>query len=190
MNYVENIINKNSKVVFILESPHKDEILKGYPLAGKAGNIISKKLGYSEPFGLEVNDKSLKGRVSIINVSKQPLQKDAYTDRNIPKNILVLEKLKEVFENSAKFNTKHRNKKLQKLKEEIYKIFLEEMRKLPDNITVIPCGNLAQKFIEQIKKDLEDKNFQFIEEKIPHPSARGGWSNINKETIENIKNML
>jgi len=189
---VKNIINENSKIVFILESPHKQEMLYGYPLAGKAGKIISKKLGYSNPFGLEVKEKSLKGRVSIINVSLQPLQEDGYdSDKDsIPSNINELNQLKRLFEKGASYITKHKKNELNKLKEEIYEIFLQEVAKLPDNIMIVPCGNFAREFSKKVNKDLIKKKFSFIEKKIPHPSARGGWSKVSRQTIDDIKNKL
>lgn len=76
---VDNIINEKSKIALILESPHKNEICEGYPLAGLAGKEISKYLIEESnlPFGEEVKKGSLIDKVSILNVSKFPLQSSA-----------------------------------------------------------------------------------------------------------------
>ncbi|MGE4517226.1 MAG: hypothetical protein AB7D96_10245 [Arcobacteraceae bacterium] len=188
---VENIIAKESKITFILESPHKNEICEGYPLAGKAGREISKILiEKSElPFGKEAKEGSLINKVSIINVSQVPLQGSAYCcEKNKPSNINIYEKLKKLIEQGADFSTQHKELKLNQLKEKIYNSCLDELEKLPDKTFIVPCGKFAREFYKKAKTEesIKGKKFELIDKDIPHP-ARGQWSGISEETIKIIK---
>jgi len=189
---VDNIINEKSQITFILESPHKNEICEGYPLAGQAGEEISKYLIKKSnlPFGKEVKEGILSGKVSILNVSKSPLQSSAYCcDKNKPTDINVYEKLKKLIEQGASYSTQHREEKINTLKKVIYSSFLSELTRLPNHSVIVPCGKFAREFCKQSKLEerLKKKNFEFINEDIPHP-ARGQWHKIPKNTIEKMKN--
>ena len=75
------------KVVLLIESPHKDEVNRGHPLAGDSGESVTKGLGENIPamcgVAGAVGDLVAKGdqRVSwlgIMNASRLPLQAGAY----------------------------------------------------------------------------------------------------------------
>ena len=191
---IENIIFQKSKITFILESPHKEEICEGYPLAGQTGKELTKYLIEDShiPFGKEVKEGSLMNKVSIINVSKYPLQGSAYCcEKNKPSNIYLYEKLKILIDRGASYSTKHIDREINNLKEEIYTSFLNELKKLPNESFIVPCGRFARKFSNYAKLEdsLKNKNFVFINSNIPHPS-RGKWSSISKEIIEKIKSKI
>jgi len=191
---VENIIATESKITFILESPHKNEICEGYPLAGKAGKEISKVLIKESnlSFGEEAKTGSLINKVSIINVSKVPLQGSAYCcEKNKPSNIDIYEKLKKIIEQGADFSTRHQKQTLNQLKAKIYTSCLDELQKLPNNTFIVPCGKFAREFYKKAKTEesIKRKNFELIDKDIPHP-ARGKWSGISKETIKIIKEKI
>ena len=191
---IENIINKDAKIAFILESPHKDEICEGYPLAGESGIEISKKLigDSADPFGKEAKKRKLI-KVSIINVSKKPLQGNAYCcKKNRPSDIANYEYLKKRIEQGATYSTKHNKKEINILKKEIFESFLDELKLLPKNSFIVPCGKFAREFYNEAEKDesLKDKKFQLLtKEEIPHP-ARGNWLNLSDDIIQQIKEKI
>lgn len=74
-NSVDNIIRPNSKYLFVLESPHTDELDENCPISGLAGKEISKHINCGdEAFGQKVR-KNKELLISIINVCSAPLQK-------------------------------------------------------------------------------------------------------------------
>lgn len=66
----------NSDLTLVLESPHKTEILLGYPAAGETGNIISNVIfNRKDPIGgLLQENHALSPRTSILNACTFPLQ--------------------------------------------------------------------------------------------------------------------
>ena len=190
---IENIISESSYIAFILESPHIDEICKGYPLAGKAGKEMSKYLLDSKiPFGEEVKKGKLANKVSVINVSKKPLSSKAYCcNSDVPRDIENYEKLKELIDNNANFNTTHYNQELNDLKSEIYDSFIKEIIKVPNKSFIVPCGKFARDCIDKAKEEdiVKNKQFKYIDSAVPHP-ARNKWINLEEDTLRKIKKYL
>jgi len=77
---VNDLIKSNTKIIFILESPHINEIKEHHPLAGKTGKLISKKLFSNDnSFGsLLIENRSIFKDYGIMNISQIPLQASAY----------------------------------------------------------------------------------------------------------------
>ncbi|MDY0362973.1 MAG: hypothetical protein RBR08_16105 [Desulforegulaceae bacterium] len=197
---IKNIISTNSEVAFVLESPHTDELFHQYPLAGEAGREVSKFLldRYDVPFGLIAKKKELveilnlptHGNFSIVNISKKPLQKMAYTKNNIlaPSNIELLEKLKRLIEQGAEFATNHRDASLNKLKKEMYENFKRECEdKLKKHKILVPCGRFARVFCKQLQAESSVLKFELIDD-IPHPSS--GWSSLDKDELAKLKRYI
>jgi len=196
LNTVENIINENASIVFICESPHTDELHHCYPLAGDAGREISKYLlgRYDIPFGLAAKNKAVLDALglyldkdfSVINVSKEPLQKSAYDNNGLdyPDRIEVMAKLKELIDKGAVYATQHRNPKLNEFKGELYRSFKATCEKHIQNCKVIvPCGGFAATFCEHLLKDSTVLNLELVSG-VPHPSF--GWSDISEDILEKI----
>ena len=76
------------ELVFILESPHTDELISRHPAAGIAGRdalaILRQQPRGTESLGHMVHDNinAGDGQVAILNVSTVPLQKKAFTRRS------------------------------------------------------------------------------------------------------------
>lgn len=89
---VPNIHAPGAKVVFVVESPHVDEVRCGFPLAGSAGRAMSRRLLECGcvPFGLVALEPRVGSRlglgvpVSVVNVSQEPLQASAYPKGQTP----------------------------------------------------------------------------------------------------------
>jgi hypothetical protein len=100
---VDDLIGENCEILFILESPHKNELKKRFPVAGESGVNLSKSVfkkdKYREiPFGKMLN-KPYKypeiadrlNKFAVMNVSQLPLQINSIESKNL------LEELEEIY---------------------------------------------------------------------------------------------
>ncbi len=75
---------KDIKILFVLESPHKEEVKTNIPLVGNSGSDVSAFLYGKEEtqaFGKKISNFSSK-KIGIMNVSNIPLQVLKETDKN------------------------------------------------------------------------------------------------------------
>ena len=164
---VRNVFVEDAKVVFVLESPHVDEVAHGYPLAGHAGREMSRCIfgRYDVPFGLIARERDLasllglelKKPYSVMNISQQPLQADAYikNELQLPANIGLRIRLRESLARSATLMTKHRDETLNQIKKQMYAQFRSECSKLEADTVVVACGNVARAFCEPLLLESE-----------------------------------
>lgn len=167
---VDDIISKNkSKIVFILESPHNEEIDAGHPTAGQSGidmadfiNIGDKKKSLGE---IANNDNSL--GISILNISRVPLQVTNDLDEEYKDLVYELDRIiRKGYDSFGKHISK-------KEFNEIEETLLCDFRKRYNNVVlnedtlIVICGEFAKVYFDKIKKD--DKVIY-----VPHPS-RGQW---------------
>ena len=77
---VEDLLGNNIKILLILESPHTDEILCKYPVAGDTGIEISKYLldNVNEPIGKYIKENLDNSIFGIMNCCQIPMQKSPY----------------------------------------------------------------------------------------------------------------
>ncbi|TDP11576.1 uracil-DNA glycosylase family protein [Halanaerobium congolense] len=194
------------EILFILESPHTDEVKYQYPVAGNSGREMSDILFNRGdiPIGFIVKhieymrkemNIDLTKNIGIMNVSQLPLQLSTYEDEDI-ELLEVLSSLnfikKAITKDKSSINTKHRNNFTNSLKKIICDDF--EMR-LTDLIRrcnlklIIPCGNFAQSFLEKFFKENQIDHVNTIWG-VPHPS-RGLWRQKEyKGSIKEIKKKL
>ena len=183
---VVDVINKNMDYLFILESPHVAEIKHGYPVAGNSGVEMTKFI-YDEDaedaFGQLVNNKDdykdkYHGldKFSIMNVVSAPMQTSALKDYNLSlgeeKIVAILEKLRVNYAAS-----RHRNSDWNQVKEVLIDNFAHRLDNIltqyrPDYL--IPCGKLAQTYLETAITSKEINFSAEIINDIPHPS-RNQW---------------
>lgn len=196
---VADVINKDMDYLFILESPHIAEIKEGYPVAGNSGVEMTKFI-YDEDsedaFGKLVNNKDdYKNKYhglnksSIMNVVPAPMQASALKEYDLSsteeKIVALLEKLRVNY--AAK---KHRNPDWNQLKKVLIDNFAH---RLDDILTqyrpnyLIPCGKLAQTYLE-IAITSKEINFSAeIIDGIPHPS-RNQWRQY--DSMSKLENLL
>jgi len=175
---------KQCEFIFLLESPHKDEIKNNCPLAGSSGKGVSKILNKIDrnikpdvPFGLylkETNDV----RFGIMNCSLNPMQMSAYPDEmQNNKNLFVINRIR----NNPKTRSDHRllqedreqhKKMLVDLKERLTAIIQENSQ-----FKIIACGLLARNFIEELSILPEHRICR-----VPHPSFNQ-WRMDNNEVV-------
>lgn len=177
--FVGDLVYEETQVVFVLESPHTQEVKNGYPVAGKSGNDMSKVLfGLDESFGKLIYEHSIKN-IAIVNVSNYPLQKSAY------KNPQMIE--------LEQFEKIRQNPKLRKYDKDGINAVLKPMM---DNFSkrlsihkdkkIVLCGNFAQAAFDSV---LDETQFKEIL-RVPHPSFNNWKKEKYKEVIEELKRFV
>ncbi|WP_027339273.1 hypothetical protein [Halonatronum saccharophilum] len=178
---VDDVINKNSKILFILESPHTQEMKFGYPVAGSSGFEMTRFIygaDHKDSFGkvvsqIEDYEQSYRGltRFSLLNVSSAPMQGDGlkgYNLSNADKEVIaILEKLRV---NYGARN--HKKKEWNEVKSILISDFKERLVKTTERVAsleyIVPCGKFAKSYLDIVKEELIESIK--VVEGIPHPS--------------------
>ncbi|MFG6495231.1 hypothetical protein P8610_07730 [Fictibacillus sp. UD] len=173
---VQDITTKETEIIFILESPHKEEIKAGVPLAGLSGRSMAKELFLEEeilPMGIFLKQAILNKKKTIygiVNVCPFPLQQTAFPDS------VFVDKYKDEIQiaeairiSSAKLYKDENKAAFDKLLVENFEYRLSSLIK--ENTIIVPCGRFAEKYVNKlsIKEDLT------ILCGVPHPSYNS-WS--------------
>lgn len=174
--FVDDIVYDTTKVIFVLESPHTQEVKNGYPVAGKSGVDMSSVLFDSkEPFGKLVFDKKVKN-IGLVNISNYPLQKSAYANPNAK----VLEFFELIRQNPKPRKTAKTNINL--VIEKMLSNFKSRLDKYKDKKLVL-CGNFAQNAFDIV---FDKSEFSDVL-RVPHPSFNN-WKKVRyKDKIEELK---
>ncbi|MFB5191662.1 hypothetical protein [Alicyclobacillus fastidiosus] len=176
--YVPDILLPTSSCIFVLESPHVQEVKHGAPVAGSSGATMSKHLFSSEyakrPLGLLVAENAharadeprLNG-IGLINVCNVPLQKSAY-GATPPASIADdwFADMEYVRSNNqrVRYQSDRQNEIQDWLTANVRtKLLTFRGRKL----TLIPCGRFAQKYVRLAA--VQDDQWEVIDD-VPHPS--------------------
>lgn len=195
--HVKDTIPKNMEVLFILESPHNEEIKQKLPLCGPTGELVTNffKIKSQKPFGELVSDNMNKGsaRIGIMNVSKVPLQiteklksdkrynndkekrKARKQGKSQSKTMATISLLDFLRKNSL--SAFEGCPSLDMFKERILNDFEKRLKKLDyKNLTVILCGAFAQESFNYSKNRYRGIQDKFANEiHVDHPSY-GNWS--------------
>lgn len=198
---VSDLSANNSELIFILESPHNQEIKVGYPAAGKTGVAMSRALfNIDKPLGeLVVNNNNNIPLISLVNCSRLPLQKSCYENTQLSVGYATFLEIQEVTDRNLDLHK-------EKIKEKIRTIIgmqavsnfkgrlLENIIKC-DGKKIIVCGIVAQCFFEEatgLQCSLknpeqviwEGHSFSVFYEYHPSPKS-GKWQNP-----DNMKGLL
>ena len=177
--FVNDLLYKNTKIIFVLESPHTGEVRNGYPVAGKSGNDMSKVLfGLDEAFGKLIFQQSIKG-IGILNVCNYPLQKSAYENQNL-KEIELFEKIRQN-PNLRKYDKIGINPIVIKIMDD-FKSRLEIYR----DKKIVLCGNFAQSAFDSL---FDEDEFSDIL-RVPHPSFNNWKKEKYKDIIKDLKEFI
>lgn len=175
---------KQCKFIFLLESPHKDEIKNNCPLAGSSGKGVSKILNKIDwtikpdvPFGLYLKETD-DIRFGIMNCSLTPMQISVYSDEmQNSEDLIVINRIR----NNPK--TRSDNRLLQEDREQHKKMLVELKERLTaiiqenSQFKIIACGSLAGNFIEELSILPEHRICR-----VPHPSFNQ-WRLNNNEVV-------
>lgn len=177
--FVEDLLYDNSKVVFVLESPHTQEVKNGYPVAGKSGNDMSKVLfGLDEAFGKLIYEQRIKN-IAIVNVCNYPLQKSAYKNPQMRE----LEQFEKIRQNPKlrKYDKDGINAVVKPMMED----FSKRLSKYKEKKIVL-CGNFAQAAFDSV---LDETQFKEIL-RVPHPSFNNWKKEKYRDVIEELKRFI
>lgn len=185
---VENLNIQNSKYIFVLESPHTEELKNGVPVAGGSGKLMTKYIfdEYDKKsniaIGIYIRDKHQKdekvSRFGIVNISNIPMQAKAYPQdiqNEYGEFLRILEKLRK--------NPKRLSEDEQMVKDMLILDLKEEIGKTREKSIFIPCGKTAQEYFEYIIDEIDEDR---VIREIPHPSF-GNWA--KKKYEKNIMSM-
>jgi len=148
--------NCNNVVLFILESPHKDEFSHGHPIAGQAGRRLLSllhKAGVTfehndyEPLGCQIKKGKIKN-IGVINVSQVPLDANFYCDKNC-NSVKELASIKKRLQK----NTQKKYIPKDGVESELFKNFTARLNLSISDSTqiVIPLGHLASNFVKSVE---------------------------------------
>ena len=201
--YIDDIgMTKNTRVFIVLESPHKDEILKHVPASGSTGIEISKALidkKEEKAISELINDNdSRSNRIALINCFNIPMQLNCYSDE-YENSFVTINRFIETFSLLAGFK-QFSNNQLCDILCSKYKaintmfILLKEKLELMikntnENIAIVLCGNVSIHVfnkvffneLNNVKLELYDtKNIEVNNKKINifcvnHPSPRNDY---------------
>jgi len=177
--FVDDLVYENSEIVFVLESPHTQEVKNGYPVAGKSGNDMSKVLfGLDEAFGKLIYEQTIKN-IAIVNVSNYPLQKSAY--KNL--QMIELEQFEKIRQNPKlrKYDKDGINAALKPMMEDFAKRLSAHKDK-----KIVLCGNFAQAAFDSV---LDETQFKEVL-RVPHPSFNNWKKEKYKEVIQELKRFI
>ena len=178
---VEDVVYSTAEILFILESPHVEEIKNGYPVAGNSGREMTRFIYAdkpNEPFGNLVNNgQQYKkeypeiNKFGLMNVCPAPMQKQALKDFELAggeeKVLSILEKLRVNYQAN-----RHRAEEWNRVKVMIINNFhrrLEKVLKKYKQISyLVPCGKFAANYLRLVKEDLPAA-IEIING-VPHPS--------------------
>lgn len=173
--FVDDLIYDDTKVLFVLESPHNEEVKRGYPVAGKSGRDMSKVLfNDTEPLGKLISERSVKN-LGIINVCNYPLQMSAYEDASLEADMQFFEKIRQ-------------NPKLRKKQAPINAVVSKVMDNFKARLDahkdkkIILCGKFAEASFDSVFNELSFKEVL----RVPHPSFNQWLRESNKEVITKL----
>ncbi len=179
--FVDDIIDEETKVIFVLESPHTQEVKMGYPVAGKSGVDMSLVLfNLNEPFGKLVKERSIK-HLGLCNISNYPLQKSAYEADD--QNLKVLEFFETIRQNPKP--RKHAKGGINLVIEKMLNNFQSRLEKHRDKRIVL-CGRFAQNAFDVV---FDESDFEAVL-RVPHPSFNNWRKARYAEDIEALKRFI
>ena len=175
---VPDILLPTSTCLFILESPHVQELKYGAPVAGSSGLTMSRHLFGDRdgqfPIGLlvkqnadEQKNQPRLNRIGLLNVSNVPLQRAAYHDPAVVSaHADWLHAMDHVRANNQ--TDTYRDMTQMAVQDALttsLRVKLEALRQR--TCTLIPCGRFAQKFFRLAA--VQSSNWTVIRD-VPHPS--------------------
>lgn len=180
---VGDIVSDTASFVFLLESPHVQELKHGAPVSGSSGASMSRHLfgqAYAKlPLGIIVKKnrdeqlhRPLLDNIGLMNACNIPMQGAAYNASALVSEqaelIRILEGLRTAGQSGVYKDTSW---------SVVQEILLESLRKRlrtfwDRRLYIVPCGRFAQKFFAIA--DIVSPNWQVIGD-IPHPSYNN-WS--------------
>lgn len=180
---VRDIVPEKAAFVFLLESPHIQELRQGAPVSGPSGASMSRHLfgeAYGRlPLGVIVKKNHDEGlhrpsldRVGLMNVCNIPMQSAAYGDPSMVRAhaglLRILESLR-----TAGGSGPYTDVSWTIVQEILVESLRRRLQKLEERrLHIVPCGRFAQKYFALA--GMAPPHWQIVHG-IPHPSYNN-WS--------------
>ncbi|MCM3719597.1 uracil-DNA glycosylase family protein [Fictibacillus phosphorivorans] len=175
-------------IIFILESPHKEELKSGVPLAGLSGRSMAKELFLKEdtlPMGKylkKLADNKTQMFYGIVNVCPFPLQESAYPDKEFVQRYKNELQITEAIRKSTAKHFRDENKEL------FHKLVLKDFEErllstVEDDSIIVPCGKFAERYVNQLT--IKDK--LNIIKGVPHPSYNSWSKERYRDVIQTVR---
>ena len=177
--FVDDLVYENSEIVFVLESPHTQEVKNGYPVAGKSGKDMSKILfGLDEAFGKLIYEQRIKN-INIVNVANYPLQKSAYKNPQMRE----LDKFEKIRQNPKlrKYDKDGINAVTKPMMKDFSKRLLNHKDK-----KIVLCGNFAGAAFDTV---LDETQFKGVL-RVPHPSFNNWKKKKYADLIQELQRFI
>ncbi|ANC76988.1 hypothetical protein ABE65_009300 [Fictibacillus phosphorivorans] len=185
---VQDLISEHTDMIFILESPHKEEIKSGVPLAGLSGRSMAKELFEVEeslPMGKLLKqyiNENKKTAFGIVNVSSFPLQGSAFPDQSFVSRYSEEIKVAEaVRTSSVKVFKDEFRAKFDQLLLQHFETRLTSL--LTENSLIVPCGRFAEKYVNK----LSNRENLTVIEGVPHPSYHSWSRDRYQKVIDKVR---
>ena len=180
---VRDMVPDSAKFIFLLESPHVQELKFGAPVSGLSGASMSRHLFGEQyeriPLGLIVKknrDEALQrpavNRVGLMNVCNIPMQASAYGDAALVAEHATLLQVLATLRTVGGAGS-YRDPDVNIVQEMLLVSFRKRLQVLRNrHVTMVPCGRFAQKFFALAA--ISSENWTVMGD-IPHPSYNN-WS--------------
>jgi len=206
IHFVVNDINTDdSSFVFILESPHTNELKEGYPLAGESGIDAANFLGltdsnYKNLAGVSLGEIAKKNNcgINIINICRVPLKlttKAKAYYQNYENSTEYLECIKSLtrIKNGFESFGNHNESYLNDIEEQILTCFATRLSSIAPNDSVtniIVCGKFAEKYYKKPSLKCRMPKGCYRTFIVPHPSRDLWETNKNHAHLNQVKQLL
>jgi hypothetical protein len=188
---IDAYIPKDIKVLFILESPHVQELKYGMPVSGGSGKTMTRAIFgemYDLPLGRLLKEEASNervGQIGLLNICPYPMQASAYGD-DLSTFISDVEALEEIRSGFTKKSFKHSGAvSIQAWMEEK---FAQKMATLYNQkLTIVPCGKFAEHYVGRLKE--KSPNWTFING-VPHPSYNSWAREVYIDKINEIRTII
>ncbi|MFC7370717.1 uracil-DNA glycosylase family protein [Fictibacillus iocasae] len=184
---VHDLYKDPPALLFVLESPHKEELKHGVPVAGSSGRSMTKfLLNENVPFGLRLKEHpSLLEKMGIVNVCPFPMQRSAINDEEWKQNNSSFLEHVEKIRTSASISFKDKERAV--LHNILLQDFKERLKTAASNeTTIVPCGKFAGRYVSLANKE---QTYSVLEG-VPHPSYNSWGRERYQEVLMQVKKLL
>lgn len=199
-------------VVFLLESPHTHEILRGHPLAGRSGTAVTKVLGevlhvrpdeQNWPLGEVLTvcgrraERALDPRllrIGVMEVSELPMQMSAYRREHKRRfGAKLLKYLKTIRKGPGRDDAqvegvppvRARRGAGGRVQQTLIADLQSRIAGMGELAYFVPCGEVARVFLNEAAP--ECAKFQGV---VPHPASQGWQADELQDLIDAVNELL
>lgn len=204
---VSDFVSDATRFVFVLESPHIEEIKCNMPVSGSSGRSMSSFLFDNElllPLGVLVKRNAVNNmgvplldKIGLVNVCNIPMQKTAYMHPTVweIRGPVKVSNDEQFFTYLERVRTNHTTlyatPECNILQDIILGHFKDRMSKLVNrDLVIVPCGRFAQKFFDMLTLQGVNSDRWKVVQNIPHPSYNNWSKPVYADYMGELKKVL